>query len=89
MNNKLETKVCDCGVEGMHCQNCAKKIRQELETLQGVEKVYIEWENKLVSVTHTHGEADVRNIVDRIESIDNGKFTVSSVTYRTAKGGPL
>lgn len=39
-------------VEGMACQNCAKRITLALEKIAGVKNVVVDLENKLVTVKY-------------------------------------
>ena len=63
-------------VEGMHCENCSAKIRNELVNTRGVVDVEVSLEENCVTVKHD-GRAGIEEaVVAGIESIDNNKFTV-------------
>ena len=63
-------------VEGMHCENCCAKIRNELVNIEGVVEVEVSLEEKRVTLKHD-GRAGIEEaVVNSIESIDNNKFTV-------------
>lgn len=63
---KIETKVM---IEGMHCEHCANKVKQSLESIDGVKKVSVSLKDKCATITSKE-EIDKKEIEDEITSLD-------------------
>ena len=63
-------------VEGMMCQNCVRKITDKLMTVPGISKVDASVDEKTVTVSHDGRDGIDKNIIDGIEILEDGKFSV-------------
>ena len=63
-------------VEGMHCEKCEAKVKNAITVLDGVSKVEVSLNDKLVSVSHDGRAGMDELVVSAIEAIDDHKFSV-------------
>ncbi len=63
-------------VEGMHCEKCEAKVKNALTEIDGVSKVEVSLDDKLVSVLHDGRVGMDELVVSAIEAIDDHKFSV-------------
>ncbi|GAB4432561.1 MAG: heavy metal-associated domain-containing protein [Chloroflexi bacterium OHK40] len=47
-------------VPGVSCQHCVHAVTSEVSKLEGVQRVQVNLENKLVTVEHTEGVSSAR-----------------------------
>lgn len=58
---------CKLKVENMVCAGCQKKIEKGLRKIKGVKKVFVDLENKIVTITFQNVE--VQEIIDKIATL--------------------
>lgn len=62
-------------IEGMKCNGCAKKIHEQLKSIDGVTEVSVSLEDKSVLI---ESQAEVRD--DLIyQSVEGGKYKIVSI----------
>ncbi|WP_430533924.1 heavy-metal-associated domain-containing protein [Listeria rocourtiae] len=61
-------------IEGMSCEHCEKRVREAIESVEGVEKAVISLEAGTAEVTYIDG----KNIQDAIEeAVDEAGYEVT------------
>lgn len=71
------------GVEGMSCpHNCAPKVKESLEKIDGVESVTVDFETKQATVHMEPGKALSREACDK--AFGNSGYFVSSFSEQAA-----
>jgi len=79
MEQSQNTVVTGFIVEGMHCPKCEAKITEAALQVPGALHVSVDREGKRVTVTHLDESGLAQAIRSRIESLNDGKFTVTGI----------
>lgn len=64
-------------VDGIHCPNCAGKIKTGVEQLSGISEVVVEQDTGLVEVSYQAQASSNETIKAKIETLHGGKFTAT------------
>ncbi len=57
-------------IDGLHCQNCALRVKNALEKVQGIDKVSISQEEERLSV-FANEQPDIHILNDLLEELGN------------------
>lgn len=79
MEQSQNTVVTGFIVEGMHCSKCEAKITEGALQVPGALHVSVDREGKRVTVTHLDESGLAHAIRSRIESLNDGMFTVTGI----------
>ena len=64
-NTNTNTNTNTYTVEGMSCGHCEAVVRDEVETVEGVEQVEVDLASKQVVVRGRFADADVRGAIEQ------------------------
>jgi copper chaperone len=64
----------DYKVEGMNCQHCVMHVKNALEQLEGVEKVFVSLDDSLVSI-FSDNQPEVRQLNEALEEAGHYKIS--------------
>ena len=56
-------------VDGLHCQNCVKKVKENISFEKGVKALEVDLEKKTVTITYVPakcGEATLRKAIEKL-----------------------
>ena len=56
-------------IEGMHCENCANRIKNVLEKVDGVNEVEVSLEDKCATVRYEN-DINTDQLKDKVENLD-------------------
>lgn len=68
MEQKKETKTVTFNV-GLHCQNCVKKVKENISFEKGVKALDVNLEKKTVTVTYDPAKTDEATLKKAIEKL--------------------
>ena len=66
---KKETKKVVFHVDGLHCQNCVKKVKENISFEKGVKALEVDLEKKTVTITYDPAktnEATLRKAIEKL-----------------------
>lgn len=66
-------------VEGIHCSNCVKKLKQTADGVQGISRADVEADLKTVKIEYDTDVLSLDTVKEIIESIPDKEFVVRQI----------
>ncbi len=67
MFEKKDWKETTVAIEGMHCQNCVKRMTKAFEGMKGVKEAKVDLEKKCATVTYDAASVSIEDLKKTVE----------------------